>query len=162
MAYTTKENYARNELIKVGAHFILDKVKQMMNYAYWAKDAVATWTAKHTFNSTVEFKDNVTVADGKTVDGVDISAIANAIIGAASGKKIVFGYDEELTDATTKTVATGLSSVDVVVAVEGTEAATTPASKILANKSATAGSIELTAKGASGTTKVHWIAIGDK
>jgi len=145
MAYTTKENYARNELIKVGAHFILDKVKQMMNYAYWAKDANATWTGTHTFSNTVQF-------NGST----------NAIIGAASGKKIVFGYDEELTDATTKTVATGLSSVDVVVAVEGTEAGTTAADKILANKSATAGSIELTAKGASGTTKVHWIAIGDK
>jgi len=39
MAYTTKENYARNELIKAGRSYIFDKVKLMNNYAYWAKDA---------------------------------------------------------------------------------------------------------------------------
>jgi len=91
--------------------------------------------------------------------GSTLLEVEKALLTSTSGKKIAYGYEEELTDATAKTVATGLSVVEVVIAIEGTEAAT-PGSKILANKSATAGSIELTAKGATGTTKVHWVVIG--
>lgn len=85
--------------------------------------------------------------------------VTNALVGFVAGKKIAFGHDVALSGATIKTVATGHTTVDVVVAVEGTEAVTA-GSKILANKSVTAGSIELSAKGAIGTTLVHWIAIG--
>lgn len=82
-------------------------------------------------------------------------------IGDTTIHKVVYGYQEELTNDTEKEIDTGLDTVLCVIAVESEEAGDTPAQKILAYKSETAGKIKLKAKGATGTTKVNWIAIGD-
>lgn len=64
MSYTTKENSAaQEECTCKGTHWIKNMVKTWLNYAFWAKDAVATWTGAHTFN------DNITMGTGKKLDG---------------------------------------------------------------------------------------------
>jgi len=48
MSYTTKENAAFNEQCTIkGKHWVKNMVKTALNYAYWAKDAAATWENHH-------------------------------------------------------------------------------------------------------------------
>lgn len=61
MAYTTKENSAAQEQCTIkGTHWVKNMVKTWLNYAFWAKDGVATWTGAHTFSSTVAFSGAIT------------------------------------------------------------------------------------------------------
>ena len=65
MSYTTKENAAFNEECTIkGKHWVKNMVKTALNYAYWAKDAAATWENNHTW------KDNKKIILGT---GSDVS-----------------------------------------------------------------------------------------
>lgn len=66
----------------------------------------------------------------------------------------------DLTDATKREVATGLTAVAAVLPGIQVNAVAVAATSILAVPSATAGAVDLTAVGATGTTTVTFIAFG--
>jgi len=90
----------------------------------------------------------------------DVPNINNTLRQLVGDEMKLVTITAELTNATKKTIPTGLSVVEATWTQERIVASGTAADTIIAVPSATAGAIDVTAVGATGTTTAECFALG--